>query len=67
MKAHTLEYAEPPRTALWTSLAIALGIVLHRLFLLVALAIALSASFRWLIDWLGAAEERTNPNHRPTQ
>lgn len=64
MKAHALEYADSLRMALWTSLALALGIVLHRLFLLVALAIALSASFRWLIDWVGAAAERTNPKHR---
>ena len=39
----SLEYAETHRIALWTAIAVALGILLHRIFFLVALATALLA------------------------
>ena len=59
MKTDSLEYAESPRVALWTALAIALGIVLHRAFFILAAGIALAAPFGWLIAKVREAELRT--------
>ena len=39
----SFEYAETYRIALWTALAVALGILVHRIFFLVALVAALIA------------------------
>ncbi len=64
MKTTSLEYAESPRVALWTGLAIALGIVLHRVFFLFALAIALSRPFAWLINWARETEAHFIPTRR---
>jgi hypothetical protein len=47
-----LEYADTPRLALWTGLAIALGIILHRIFFLLAAVIALIAPMQKLLEWL---------------
>ena len=48
MKTNSLEYAELPRVALWTGLAVGLGIVVHNVFFLIAAMIALTVPFRWL-------------------
>ena len=64
MKDNTSEYADPPRLALWTGLAIALGIILHRIFFLVAALVALVAPLRWLVEWLRKHEESTTLQHR---
>lgn len=59
MRTHQLEYADSPRVALCAGLAIALGIVLHRVFFIVAAMIALAAPFGWLIAKVREAELRT--------
>ncbi len=48
----SLEYAEMPRLAIWTAVAIAFGLLLHRVFFLVALMIALLTPFNSLMEWL---------------
>lgn len=64
MKTNSLEYAEVPKAALWTGLAVGLGIVVHNVFFLIAAAIALSVSFGWLIDWVRDADQRSAPIRR---
>jgi hypothetical protein len=51
MKTNSLESDESPRLALWTGLAI-------------ALVIALSLPFAWLIKWVRETETRTFPQRR---
>ena len=55
----SLEYAETHRIALWTAIAVAFGILLHRLFFLAALAIALVAP----VGWLWKREQQTARTH----
>ena len=64
MKTNSPEYAELPRVALWTGLAVGLGIVVHNVFFLIAAMIALSVPFGWLIDWVREADERSAPIRR---
>ena len=64
MKANSLEYAGVPKVALWTGLAVGLGIVVHNVFFLIAAIIALSVPFGWLIDWVREADERSAPIRR---
>lgn len=64
MKTNSLEQADPSRLAIWTALTLALGIVLHRIFFLVALGLALVAPFGWLANWIHDAQERTAPKRR---
>lgn len=45
-----LEYGDTPRLAASTALAIVFGILLHRIFFLVAAVIALIAPIRWLLE-----------------
>lgn len=59
MKTDSLEHADPPRLALWTGLALALGIVLHRIFFLAAAALALAAPISRLFEWLRKHEQAT--------
>ncbi len=53
MKNNTsLEYADTPRVVLWTGAAIALGVIIHHVFFLVALVIALVTPLVWLVERL---------------
>ncbi len=60
MNTDSLEYAESPRAAIWTGLAIALGLVFHRVFFLVAAAIALAIPFGWLISKIREIEDHSH-------
>ena len=53
----SLEYAETPRLAIWTAVAIAFGLLLHRVFFLVALMIALLTPFNNCLARGGAFTE----------
>ena len=64
MKTDALEYAESPRAALWAGIAIALGLVLHRVFFLVAAIIALTGPVGWLLNNIREADERSTPQLR---
>ena len=57
-----LEYAETPRLAIWTAVAIAFGLLLHRVFFLVALMIALLTPFNWFMEWLREREHTALPH-----
>ena len=61
-----LEYAESPRAAIWAGIAIALGIILHRIFFLVAAVIVLIAPLGWLAEWLRKQENATPLQRRHT-
>ena len=52
MRTDSLEHAETSRLALSAGVAVALGLILHRIFFLAAAAIALIAPVAWLIEWL---------------
>ena len=64
MKTDSLEYAESPRAAIWAGVAIALGIVLHRVFFLIAAMIALAGPFGWLLNRIREADERSTAQLR---
>ena len=64
MKTDSLEYAEVPKVALWTGLAVGLGIVVHNVFFLIAAMIALSVPFGRLINLAWEAEGRSTPIRR---
>ena len=59
MKTNLLEYAGAPGVAVWTGLAVGLGIVVHNVFFLIAAMIALSIPFGWFVNWVREAEERS--------
>ena len=52
MKNDIPESHDAPRIALWGAIAIALGILLHRVFFLIAVVIVLIAPLGWLAEWL---------------
>ena len=67
MKDETLlEHAESPRMAIWAGIAIALGIILHRIFFLLAAVIVLIAPLGWLVEWLRKQEDATALQRRHT-
>jgi hypothetical protein len=59
-----LEFADPPMMAMWTGLAIGLGLVVDKIFFLVAAIIALVRPIGWLINRHRQAEERSTPQRR---
>lgn len=64
MKNVETDTIDGARVALWTGISLGLGIVVHRIFFLVALAIALSTPFGWLVHRLREAGEHAAPNHK---
>ena len=62
----SLEYAESPRIAISAAAAVALGLLLHRVFFLIAAVIVLIAPIRWLVEWLRKHEEPAALQHRHT-
>ncbi len=66
MRTNTrLEYADAPSIALWTGLAVGLGLIVHNVFFVFAAAIALSVPFGRFIDWVREGEQARFTTHRP--
>jgi len=64
MKTNSVKYPGAPEVALWSGLAVGLGIVVHDVFFLIAVMIALIIPFGWLINWVREADERSASTRR---
>lgn len=62
----SLEHADGPRLSLWAAVALALGLLVHRAFFLLAALLVLVAPIGWLIEWLQKHEQQTAMQGRHT-
>ena len=64
MKNNELDDIEPRPIALFTAIAIVLGLLLDRIFFLCAILIALIAPLSWLSQWLRKHEQEAGLQRR---